>query len=162
MTLLLLLFGIAIKIVLPIVAIIFLIKGIKYLNQKNKDSKENWTTGRKTDNQSFFFCTWKCTFKRWKIDLTLPRKSSTIREPRRSKAPNPIIVPIHSPKERLSNMNELLTAASAAWQVFYDGCIKGLINFDNPLLSLTDYILWAKLAISAIKRLLRKRWFYRR
>lgn len=41
MTLLLLLFGIAIKIVLPIVAIIFLIKGIKYLNQKNKDSKEN-------------------------------------------------------------------------------------------------------------------------
>ena len=41
MTLLLLLFGIAIKIVLPIVAIIFLIKGIKYLNKKNKDSKEN-------------------------------------------------------------------------------------------------------------------------
>ena len=41
MTLLLLLFGIAIKIVLPIVAIIFLIKGIQYLNQKNKDSKEN-------------------------------------------------------------------------------------------------------------------------
>ena len=41
MTLLLLLFGIAIKIGLPIVAIIFLIKGIKYLNQKNKDSKEN-------------------------------------------------------------------------------------------------------------------------
>ena len=54
-------------------------------------------------------------------------------------------------------MNELLTAASAAWQVFYDVCIKGLINFDNPLLSLMDYILWAKLAISAIKRLLRKR-----
>ena len=54
-------------------------------------------------------------------------------------------------------MNELLTAANAAWQFFYGVCIKGLINFDNPLLSVMDYILWVELAISAIKRLLRKR-----
>lgn len=47
MTLLLLLFGIAIKIVLPIVAIIFLIKGIKYLNQKNKDSKRELNDRKK-------------------------------------------------------------------------------------------------------------------
>ena len=41
MTLLLLLFGIATKIVLPVLVIIFLIKGIKYLNKKDKNANRN-------------------------------------------------------------------------------------------------------------------------
>ncbi len=56
-------------------------------------------------------------------------------------------------------MNELLTAAKAAWQFFYGVCIKGLINFDNPVMSIVDYFLWGNAIVSLLRKLIK---FYRR
>lgn len=56
-------------------------------------------------------------------------------------------------------MNELLTATKELWQAFFEVFIKGLINFESPVMSLIDYLLWGGAIVKLLKRLFK---FYRR
>lgn len=56
-------------------------------------------------------------------------------------------------------MYELLTAAKELWQAFFKVFIKGLINFDSPVMSIIDYYLWGGVIIRLLQRLFK---FYRR
>ena len=56
-------------------------------------------------------------------------------------------------------MNELLTAAKELWQAFSEVFIKGLINFDSPVMSIIDYVLWGGVIVKLLQRLFK---FYRR
>ena len=53
-------------------------------------------------------------------------------------------------------MSELLKAFEITWEWFYGIFVRGLINFDNPLMSLMDYIAWSSIIITAAKRALKK------
>lgn len=86
----------------------------------------------------------------------LKSQKSAIKEPKRSTAPRPRSVTIHSLKERSLNMSELLKAFEITWEWFYGIFVRGLINFDNPLMSLMDYIAWSSIIITAAKRALKK------
>lgn len=66
---------------------------------------------------------------------------------------------IKSTERILSAMYELLTAAKELRQAFFEVFIKGLINFDSPVMSLIDYFLWGGVIVRLLKRLLK---FYRR
>ena len=66
---------------------------------------------------------------------------------------------IKSIERILSAKNELLTAAKELWQAFSEVFIKGLINFDSPVMSIIDYILWGGVIVKLLQRLFK---FYRR
>ena len=53
-------------------------------------------------------------------------------------------------------MHELLTAAKGLWQMIYGIFIRGLINFDSPVMSIIDYMLWSGTIINLIRKLFRK------
>lgn len=59
----------------------------------------------------------------------------------------------------LLTMNELLTATKELWQAFFEVFIKGLINFDSPVMSIIDYVLWGGVIVKLLQRLFK---FYRR
>lgn len=53
-------------------------------------------------------------------------------------------------------MTELLTSLSAVAKAFIDVFVIGLVNFDNIVLSIIDYILWLPLIFALLKKLMRK------
>lgn len=51
--------------------------------------------------------------------------------------------------------SEILRDCTVIFNAFFEIFIKGLINFENPLMSLIDYMLWLPLIFAGIKKLFR-------
>ncbi len=53
-------------------------------------------------------------------------------------------------------MSELLKTMGIVWEWFFEIFVRGLINFDNPLMSLMDYIAWISIIATAAKKILKR------
>ena len=54
-------------------------------------------------------------------------------------------------------MGELLTSLKAVAKAFLEIFVLGLVNFENPVLSIIDYALWGPIIITFLTKLIKNR-----